>query len=1712
MKKNMDSYLVIGVGASAGGLEAIQSFLAHLSDGIQSHAIIIAQHVSPSYKSMLGHLLSRSTSIPIVEAEQDKEVIPGFIYITPPDTEIKIVSNQFKLSKPKNQAGPKPSIDILFESLAKCYGNKAVGIILSGTGTDGTSGIMAIHEAGGLTIAQSPITSKFDGMPTSAIETEKIHYVLSPQEMGDTISSHWQHPDHKSKINQSTEYENDSLHQILFALANEKGTDFSNYKKSTIVRRVRKRMVTLKIKDFLEYKEYLDSNPDEFDALFETILIGVTSFFRDADAFIKIEDHIQSIIENKSEGESIRIWTPGCSTGEEAYSIASIIANILKDKLSHYNIQIFATDIDEKAIAFARKAIYPVNANFNFKYIKDNSFIIKSEENFEISKLLRSMILFTKHDITRNSPFLKLDLVVCRNLLIYFDQKLQEQIIPLFHYALNPNGILFLGKSETIGNFTDLFTTLDAENKIFQRKRGGAVKSIKFKGLRQNLPTVIRAQPKESIRKDFSISEMVKETLYNTFDYPYVIITDQFSIEMINGDVNLFLSLPKGIMNVNILKMIRPELEIELRVMMTKVLKEKESQRSKILQFSVDGNSYQTIMRVKPLLYTQKNNDLFMVIFEVYRNENNNIVSESDESKENLLERIDYLDKELNLTKEHLQIYIEELETANEELQSLNEEVQSTNEELQSTNEELETSIEELQSTNEEIQIAYTELKTTNDELERKDTELKIRESSQAALLNNTLQSFILLDKEFRILSYNEKARITFLSHFDKHLYLGLNFKNVLFPTFGVDGSQIFNRLKVGETILGEMKCVGLGNQDVYFAYNFTPVLDQSKILNVISFSLLDITISKENENQLKKTEKLLTSIFNAVDVGVCITDSKGNFVNVNQAYCDIYGYTKKELIGNSFTMVVLPEYKEAIQKLHDRFIEGDEELPQEWSVQRKNKEVIDIYANAKLLIQEDGARFKVTSVRDVTEKKKYQRLLLETQEATHVGGWEYDLFTQQFSMTQEMYHLFHLSETETYSIESIAGLFGEYEKERILVHVNAMIENKQPFEILLKYTDENGHKKWYRAIGAPEIKSKAFRKVFGSFQNVTETINYEIEMRKAKEILEQTNETARVGGWEYDLETEELQWTSVTHAIHEAPPTYKPNVNDAIRFYKEGIHRNKIQKLFSELINNGQPYDEEFIIITYTGKERWVRATSQAIFENGVCKRAFGAFQDIHERKMASEAMRISTERYEFLTQATRQAIWDWDILENKLFWGEGYRTNFGFNINEMNVSFDTWKGILHEDQRDKIITIIQEALINPEISNLENEYQLKKADGTYADVIDRALIIRDHSGKAIRMVGAIEDFTKRKSEEVRLKLLESVITNSNESVLITEAEPLEEPGPRIVYVNQAFTKMTGYTASEVIGKTPRILQGPKSSPSAIQEMKHAFLRWEPIQVEMINYKKDGTEFWNEFSIFPLANEKGWYTHWIAIERDITKKKIEENEKEILIAELTQNNKDLKQFNYITSHNLRAPLSNLKASLSLIEELTITDPILEELLKGINISTETLNQTIDDLIRILIIKDSPAIELSTLNLTQVFESVILQIQNIVTASGANIVTEFDEVGQVVFNKSYLESIFLNLLTNAIKYRSPNRDLKVKIKSMQSTEFYYLVFEDNGLGIDLKRHKDKIFGLYQRFHNLPDSKGLGLYLVKSQLQALGGSIKVESEVDVGTTFIVKIKK
>jgi PAS domain S-box-containing protein len=496
---------------------------------------------------------------------------------------------------------------------------------------------------------------------------------------------------------------------------------------------------------------------------------------------------------------------------------------------------------------------------------------------------------------------------------------------------------------------------------------------------------------------------------------------------------------------------------------------------------------------------------------------------------------------------------------------------------------------------------------------------------------------------------------------------------------------------------------------------------------------------------------------------------------------------------------------------------------------------------------------------------------------------------------------------------------------------------------------------------------------------------------------------------------------------------------------------------------------------------------------------------------KKNNDEIKESNERYDIVAKATSDTIWDWKIQEDNFIWNKGIQGVFGYTKEEVGSSSKWWFDRIHPEDSLKM-SIKLYSFIEQKTEKWQDEYRFMCADGTYKYVFDRGFLVKDKNGNVIRMIGAIQDVTKQKEEEQRLKLLETVITQTKDAVIITESEKSKTTIPKIVFVNPAFSEMTGYKSGEVVGKTPAVFMGKKSVENDITELSKALKGKAEYKFETLNHKKNGEEYWVFISMIPITNQEGEHSHWISIQRDITEDKKLEKEKEQLIRELTQNNKDLKQFSYITSHNLRAPLSNLTGLLNLMEDIKVEDPELKEILNGFSKSTHLLNETINDLVKVIIIKDNPSIQREEVLIKDVFENVFNQLSFLISLHKPILKIELEKVTILHVNKAYLESILLNLFTNSIKYRSPKRKLRIFVSSTEIGENIILVFKDNGIGIDLERNRDKVFGLYQRFHNYPDSKGLGLYLVKSQVESMGGTIIIESEVNKGTTFTLTFKK
>ncbi len=781
---NKNDFPIVGIGASAGGLEAfIKVFKKMPID--TGMAFVLVQHLDPTHASMSVDIISRETQLKIEEVKDKTPVKPNHIYIIPPNHNMEIEKGVLMLSARKTSPGQHMSIDFFFKSLARSEKSRAVGVILSGTANDGTAGLWAIKAEGGVTCAQDPTSAKYPSMPQSAIDAGIVDLTLQPEEMGKELARVFDHPyvtmddfSENDEIKKEPYGANDSiidpednltqeaLAELFAMLESQKRVDFAGYKQTTILRRIQRRMMVQKTKSLVEYVNFLRAHKEEVHALNNDILINVTEFFRDPEAFEALTHKVfPYLLENKSNENSIRIWVPGCSTGEEVYSIAISLLEFLRESGKQNPIQIFATDISGHAIQKARSGLYPESAVHGLSPERLARFFEKVETGYKINKTVRDICLFSRHDVTGDPPFAKLDLISCRNVMIYFGPILQKSIVPIFHYALKPSGCLWLGLAENIGEFSKLFSLEDKAHKIYF-KSNVPTPLIQFsnKQFHSTSGDDGTSRPSLFAKTGSDLQRDADKIILSRFSPPGVVINSDFEILQFRGRTAPFLEPASGKPSMNLLKMARPELLASLRSTIQSVKVEKRSMERQGLHFDSDGKHLTVDLEVLPLYPKANGKDLiFLVLFKEKMEEGKeqkDAVSQGKKSRAPNEQRdkdrcISELMRELAEIKDYQQSLISQYEVSQEELTSANEELQSTNEEFQSTNEEIETAKEELQSTNEE-------LITVNEELQMRNADLTTLSSDLNNLLASIELPILIVGGDYRVRRFSPKAKSSF--------------------------------------------------------------------------------------------------------------------------------------------------------------------------------------------------------------------------------------------------------------------------------------------------------------------------------------------------------------------------------------------------------------------------------------------------------------------------------------------------------------------------------------------------------------------------------------------------------------------------------------------------------------------------------------------------------------------------------------------------------------------------------------------------------------------------------------------------------------------------------------------------------------------------------------------------------------------------------------
>jgi two-component system CheB/CheR fusion protein len=849
-------------------------------------AFVLVSHLDPDHSSILTEILQRTTTMPVVEAQDQMAVKPNCVYVIPPNRDMAIFHGALQLSVPELPRGQRMPIDAFLRSLAEDQGELAIGVILSGTGTDGTLGLRAILGAGGVSIVQEPATAKYDGMPASAIRAGFATQVLPVEKMPEallagvrTLAVHQEVPLAAAPSR--------GLNRILMLLRTGTGHDFSHYKKTTIARRIERRMSQHHIEDTEVYARHLEEHPAEVRSLFKELLINVTSFFRDPDAFVMLKQQIlPQLFAGKPEGYVFRVWVVGCATGEEAYSIAMLLRELMDETRQVVKVQLYSTDIDEEGIAVARAGLFPPNIAQDVSPERLRRFFVKEDAGYRVKKEIRDMVVFAIQNVIKDPPFTRLDLVSCRNLLIYLEPELQNRIILTFHYALKPGGALFLSPSESTGNHPELFTPLNRKWKLYQAVHSASIRAAMATGLTWTAASGAKV-PEEAMQKpkETNFAERTRQALLQSFAPASVVTNLNGDILYVHGETGKYLRPAPGQATLNAVEMAREGLKLALRSAV-RAASQGTQTLSREVSVSTDGGRQCVSLTVRLLPDPEANQNLLLVSFQDVAQAAHRKLSRGRRTTGPAdTERVEELERELAHTKENLQATIEEQQAANEELKSTNEEMQSTNEELQSTNEELETAKEELQSVNEE-------LTTVNAELQAKIEQLAGMQNDLKNLLENVNVGTVFLDQHLVIRRFTGEAVQVY------HLVASDEGRPLSDIKSNLEGEDLLAEAQaVLDSLIPYEREVRTARGDWYLA-RIHPYRTLDNVIDGVVLTFTDIGKRVAAEAMAKEARDLAEGIVNTVREPLLVLGSALQVVSASRSFYRSFHVAPEDTIG----------------------------------------------------------------------------------------------------------------------------------------------------------------------------------------------------------------------------------------------------------------------------------------------------------------------------------------------------------------------------------------------------------------------------------------------------------------------------------------------------------------------------------------------------------------------------------------------------------------------------------------------------------------------------------------------------------------------------------------------------------------------------------------------------------------------------------------------
>jgi two-component system, chemotaxis family, CheB/CheR fusion protein len=1374
---------VIGVGASAGGLEALSGLFANLPGPLKSVAcFVVAQHLSPHYRSMLVQILAKESVFPVVEARHQQPLLPGQVYITPPDFDIEVVGGLLSLSKPRNAQGPKPSVDRLLASLASEYGQYSGAIILSGTGSDGAAGLSEVKHKGGLAMIQHPDTAKYDGMPLTSLQTGLVDHSLPPEQIGARLAELLLGTPPSQTPPEPT---HPDLQRLFVLLFNRFGTNFNNYKPNTLLRRIEKCAQNLNFGDLGQYVAYLEQHPAELQDLYQSFLINVTSFFRDAEAFKKLEDILDKRISRLGGATHFRVWVPGCASGEEAYGLAMLVQHLLdQHQKPECQLQVFATDIDDEALATARRGVYTPEQVRDIPEPLQARFLVRANHGYEVDKSLRSKILFSKHDLTQNPPFLKIDLLSCRNLLIYFTHEVQRQTFPMFHYSLREEGLLFLGKSESISQSEDLFDVVEARAKVFRKRKFATASPLaKFGGFR---PSGLVGSPTK--RREIPAGQPYRarlvETLVELAQHAYLVLNPALDIIETRGDLSDFVHIPEGALNLNINRLLRKEILLEVKSVVGQAIKEKTNVHSPLRPVVVNQKRMYLNIHCGSLGRAGEADELYLLVIERHPMTDEVTQPAGQPLAAGDHPRIQELETELNMAKQHLQTYIEQIETANEELQSLNEELQSSNEELQSANEELETGNEELQSSNEELQTAYAEIKHFNHELAQQEEALRDTNQVLRALFENTQQGSLLVGHDLSVRVANGVANALFRQ-------IGLNNPTSGQNLLGLLPSEVLGEIlhlvkqaqQTGQPAKGMVE-VPYHHQKFYYEFCFTPINHSPGLPNSpLAVGILDFTALKRREAELFRRDEMLSSLAESNTNYLFRTDMRGYYTYVNEAFCQKFGFSKDQLLGKFYAPTVHPDDLAKCEQAVEQLLRAPERVVT-FEIRKPNPkggffetewEFVTIRTPQGEPVEVQGVGRDITANKQLLSTLERERNQLELMIwGGRLGTWDWHVPTGKIKFNDRW------AEILEFEAQDLAGIdFPAWEQ---LVHPNdrpkvlrALQDNlaglTDHYEVEHRKITKKGQWKWLVATGKVIERDHLGRavRVMGIHQDVT-------NLKTAEEAFKvsENRHSVMLDAMSEGIVIQDLNGHIIT-SNHHAQHILGLNHQDL-------LGKTSSEEYWDAVRENGDPFpgnEHPSMVTLRTGQAQknvvmglqtplgtitWISINSQLLShpDTGVPYAVLSMFYNITERKKIEDKLRKTSELFRQTSEVARVGGWEIDLATNTIYWTDVTR-----QIHEVEPSYEprleTAINFYKEGtSRERIAQVVTDCIAHGTPWNTTFQLVTAKGREIWVKAIGQAELV---NGKVARIFGTFQDI----DQNVRTKQL---VMEQNEALATSEAD----------------------------------------------------------------------------------------------------------------------------------------------------------------------------------------------------------------------------------------------------------------------------------------------------------------------------------------------------